>query len=1150
MQKKSTRTPAISSVTDPRVHIERLIAEKGASVNIIVGDNNTIGFSLDELHGVLANYRRKPSITRHKLTPKPPRAPMDFVGRERELGVLDQNISKKEAIVVYSPDGMGKTALVKKAANGKSAKNLPDGVIYKEALDDTGEELSYPDLVQSLFDGLYESDPQYKVSETAARTRLSNTRPLVVLDRFELPQSDMEKLADMFPKGSVIVATRTQPIGSSSFRSLPLEPLDHADAMQLFAVKSGLNQQNTQIVSLMDQICRLLHDFPLAITVTAELIANKKITPAEALDKLNMFLSNPNYAARSPIQQAYTMMYTLLNKDQQDMLAYTAAAPGISADRAWLERVAGGEATSKSLETLGLLKANSPRLRLAEGLRQIVQSNRSDIHALQNELMTELLNQLKTRVLDLEYLTSELGNILGLMQIAFYKKQWRNTVALGMAVDPYLTVQGFWDAWERVLKMILEAGQNLNDIAVESWALHQLGSRNIGTGDFAQAHKLLVRALKLRESSGDEIGAEFTRHNLRLLTLPPKNDGSDNGGGDIISWIRRGGGQVFLAPIAFAIVAALLYYIFVYLPAHRLDLTITAQQMIHLDSTQDSIRYTYTITNTSAKSVNFPIRIISETAAIENCISTEFSTKQTATLKGGESVTCVVDYPIAPADTDLGMITNRAQAQSDDKILSNSFVLTTPLDKPAPSLLLSVVTDIQSFNHVEQVITYAYTLINRGNTFLDITKLTDDQMDVGCDVLETREDEIMRLSSGNTIRCMGRYTVLQEDIDRGAVVKTAQAIAGEVESNKVTTTTYAEIQPALKLTTTAEPSTYERVGQEITFKYLVENIGNNTLESIPAIRDDHGMNSICSNGASGEFVALPPKSVIECTAKYSINQQDLDAGSLTDRAVAVIGEVISNESTITISANQRPELALTISASPGAYSHPGDVITYTYTVINSGNVTLDPSLLSITDKHPARELTIPCDSNPTPFLPNTTRTCSTTYSIVVTDIDAKSIVSQANAAAAFGEKAVSSPPTSTRIALQCPGLPNGWTTYRVDNEKTLDQITSHYAVAPSVFQDWNCMGSRTNLTPGERIYVPYLVSIRGLVYQSPNRDKTLPGFTITLDNQFGSRIASMVTQADGKYIFSNLLPGYYMVLGVQVMATESVQQDFGIVPLP
>ena len=109
-----------------------------------------------------------------------------------------------------------------------------------------------------------------------------------------------------------------------------------------------------------------------------------------------------------------------------------------------------------------------------------------------------------------------------------------------------------------------------------------------------------------------------------------------------------------------------------------------------------------------------------------------------------------------------------------------------------------------------------------------------------------------------------------------------------------------------------------------------------------------------------------------------------------------------------------PALALVKSATPSTYDAAGQVITYSYTVTNTGNVTL-PGPFSVTDD---RLPTVVCPATAS-LAPAASVTCTASHTITQADIDAGSIV---NVASASNGPVTSAPQTETVTAVQTKAM--------------------------------------------------------------------------------------------------------------------------------
>ncbi|HKJ38785.1 MAG TPA: LysM peptidoglycan-binding domain-containing protein [Anaerolineales bacterium] len=511
---------------NPHEIVNGIHVEGNVAGNIVNGNNNII-YSPNSTYGdVIKNYYESIEPHQRAMKPQAPYKPRIFVGREPELERLEEHIKSGEAVLVYGQDGLGKTTLTKFVANGAAAKSMNDGVLLVEGIDEEdGSFLGFRDIVQQFFNALFESVPTLQVDTPTARTYLSNTAPLVILDHYQIPETSLTKLRDLFPNGSII-ATSEIAIYNDAFAPLEVSPLDREDSIALLCSKSGVENNGSHSVEL-NEICNLLADVPLAIIKTADIIRSKKLPLRAVADQLSTIRQPSTDPIQAAIERSFGLIFLVLNENERDMLVQAAAAPGFSVDREWLDGLTDGKAASKSLEDMELLQANSPRLRMAEGLRRVVLSSTKYVTESRESLLQYILKQLESKSLDFEYVSGELGNILGLLRWTFDEKRWDDVITLGRAVDTYLTLNGLWDARKSVLKLVEEAARNLESSNPQSgqiaraWALHQLGSLEAGLGSREAAHDILKQALDLRKSLNDTEGAAFTQYNMWVLFPPP-----------------------------------------------------------------------------------------------------------------------------------------------------------------------------------------------------------------------------------------------------------------------------------------------------------------------------------------------------------------------------------------------------------------------------------------------------------------------------------------------------------------------------------------------------------------------------------------------------------------------------------------------------
>jgi LysM repeat protein len=953
--------------------------------NIIIGNNNQVyDVRVNVQHGAVFNLQVEPIVKRQKMNPQPPRAPRGFVGRGSELNILERFVTAREAALVYGHDGLGKTSLIKQAANSDAAKNMPDGVVFLESVDETGTALGFQDIVQLLFDAFYESYPPLKASLSNAKTHLSNTVPLAILDGFDLPATAYSKIPDLFPHGALLIASRSLSTEEGVYQSYQLSPLTRNDSIQLLADKSGIPADTTTL-ALMDGICGLCGDVPLAVTKLANVIQRKSLELSDVLVNLENIQPPSGDLIQASIERSIGVVYSLLSEAERTALNIVADAPGISVDRLWLESVTRNQYAVAELEALELIQANSPRMRIAEGLRQIIHSRPADLQSHRGALLAYLSRELRSRFLDFDFVADELGNILGLLEWAASEKRWADVITLGRAVDPYLTLQGLWDAWENILKRVLQAGQNLRDQAVQAWALHQLGSREIGVGSRGQAISHLVRALRIREAMGDKIGAAFTQHNLNII-LPPKppkrseepRPPSRPPARLPVEWIITG------SLIIIAIIAAILLlgqFLRPILPSLQTPTPDGCPSpegwqiyVAREGDTFDSISQRVA----SAISKDFKERgVPAVQLAIRKANCTDVSRPE-----AGQRI----NVPVEPEPvTETGL---------------------PPATSPSREITLELSRkqdDVAGLNEVGQTVNYVYNIANIGSRPLEgpPTIIDDKASATLCPELTTVGNLDGSLDPKEMITCTSTYNITQIDLDNGSITNVATANIGKIRSNQASLTIEVEQNPEWELSKVANPQVYTRIDQPITYTYTVLNSGNVTLFPVQiTVMDDHVGEGKPFN-CGPENVELVPNATITCMATYNITQADIVARSVTNRATASIygyrTKLMEDRiATATIDYPLPPVLEKT--AEPTVYDKVDQKIVYTYVIKNidemplKGPVTVSDYIVS--EESDRKVITATCPDIES-LASDETVTCTADYVITQADLDRGSVINDA-----------------------------------------------------------------------------------------------------------------------------------------------------------
>lgn len=263
---------------------------------------------------------------------------------------------------------------------------------------------------------------------------------------------------------------------------------------------------------------------------------------------------------------------------------------------------------------------------------------------------------------------------------------------------------------------------------------------------------------------------------------------------------------------------------------------------------------------------------------------------------------------------------------------------------------------------------------------------------------------------------------------------------------------------SLQVTISGSPATFNAVGQTLSYTYTIRNNGNFTLTAPFTLVDD-----TVTTSCSGAPASLLIGQTFTCTGTYTTTQADLDSGGVTNTAIATATEATSLAGTLTIDAIQSPSLNLAKTASPTTAGTAGTVVTYTYKLTNTGNVTLSGPYTVTDDKIASDQITCPAGT----IAPGSFIQCTGNYSITDTDITNGAVTNTAAAAATFDGAPVTSNSASATVNTAPLELTvtRSVATVSVLNQKITYTYTLKNLGAASLFAPYGVTDNRaTNLS--------------------------------------------------------------------------------------
>ena len=252
--------------------------------------------------------------------------------------------------------------------------------------------------------------------------------------------------------------------------------------------------------------------------------------------------------------------------------------------------------------------------------------------------------------------------------------------------------------------------------------------------------------------------------------------------------------------------------------------------------------------------------------------------------------------------------------QKSEEVSDDSKV-ETPVEE-APSYDISKIADKEKVTTAGEEITYTITVTNTGNTILKDLTVRDDMLGIDKVISE------IKINGTNVISA--QYTVTQDDIDKGGVIKNIVTVGDKETERDVN----VEQNPGYTAVKTADKEKVTTAGEEIIYTITVTNTGNTTLKDI-AVKDDMaGINTKIDTIEVGKSASV--------TGTYTVKQSDIDKGGKIHN-VATVGDK-SPEKDVPV--EQNPGYTAVKTADKEKVTTAGEVITYTITVTNTGNTTL------------------------------------------------------------------------------------------------------------------------------------------------------------------------------------------------------------------
>ncbi|WP_188444649.1 DUF7507 domain-containing protein, partial [Belliella aquatica] len=403
----------------------------------------------------------------------------------------------------------------------------------------------------------------------------------------------------------------------------------------------------------------------------------------------------------------------------------------------------------------------------------------------------------------------------------------------------------------------------------------------------------------------------------------------------------------------------------------------------------DVITYTFTVENDG----DFTLTNVGVSDALPG-LSAITQSSGTTTLAPGGSAEFTATYTITQTDVDNGSVVNTAIATGTpptgtDVTATDTETITVDNSVATASIRVRVEAIDFTFAAIGDQVAISYSVRNTGNFTLYNVLVKDPAtgFEINIEKLEPGEEVLFP-----TII----YTITVEDFNVGYVDLEVEAVGYTLNELEVSDQDYDEILKqiiqTIDVAVIADIPVISQVGQVITYTYEVSNIGNSDIGRVSVKDPITGLDILL------EELLYQDTYVIQIV--YVVTQEDLDRGYIENVVTAEIiqfflsgidGTTAEDDELVLVT--QDPSISITKESEHQYFVEEGEVITYTLTVRNNGNVTLR----NIHVEDPLTGLVIVIDV----LAPLASQQLTTTYTVQQQDMDRGEIINNASVTGDF-----------------------------------------------------------------------------------------------------------------------------------------------------
>jgi hypothetical protein len=413
-----------------------------------------------DAHGgaqVVVNDATPVNVTR-RPTPilRPPPPLPGIVGRDRELARVRAGLVAGRSVEVVGPNGIGKTALLRAAANTMLPPTVPDGVVGVPARLGVGDTLNY------LFDACFEGTRRMVPRREELASALAQLRLLVVLDDPDADRDALDELRTSLP-GSLLLLSAHEPRIYRDVDGIVLTGLSVEDSVALVAGAVGRDLTGRER-DVGRRVAEVLQGVPLELVRFASLVRAEPDADLVAVAR--------RFGVDAKAADVLVAVRRGTSEDE-DAVLVALGAFGARVGAGLVAAMSGRRDAGELLLDLasrGLVGGDDLQGWWSRDEREVAPEDR-------RRAAMVLTTWIRGRTVP-EEVAAEIPAIAAVLAACAAEHSWVHVIGLAAAAERPLALASRWSAWETVLQDGLRAARHEGDTASERFFAHQLDMMN------------------------------------------------------------------------------------------------------------------------------------------------------------------------------------------------------------------------------------------------------------------------------------------------------------------------------------------------------------------------------------------------------------------------------------------------------------------------------------------------------------------------------------------------------------------------------------------------------------------------------------------------------------------------------------------------